>query len=179
MSTKKQDAAQAQPPPDNVDQIREILFGGHIRAFDERFEAVEKRLSKESDALRKTLENRVLELEKLLGQFREDAGDQLSKESTERDSSLGKVNESIAAFRLDTENQLAELQSEFNAEIKQVRQELDTAQKSLVDELASLQAAQTKRSDHLDDDKVSRGELAAFLSDVADRLTPAANKRSK
>ena len=64
MAIKKQETEQTQPPPDNVDQIREILFGNQIRAVDERFQSVEKRMSRESEGLRKTLENRIHDLEK-------------------------------------------------------------------------------------------------------------------
>lgn len=179
MAKKEQDTEQLQPPPDNVDQIREILFGNQIRAVDERFKTVEKRMSKESDDLRKSLEKRIQELEKLLDQFRDNAGDQLNRESAERDASLSEVTKALATFRLDAENQLAELQSDFNSEIKQVREEALAAQKALMGDLASLQAAQTERSDQLDENKVDRGELAGFLSDIAGRLAPSTPKRSK
>lgn len=179
MSTKKQNAEQEIPPVDNVEQIREILFGGHIRAFDERFETVEKRLLKKSDSLKQTLHGQISELEKLLQKFRDDAGDQLNHEGAQRDAGINKLNESLTAFRLDTENQLAELQSEFSAETKQVRQELDTVHKALMDELNSMHTTHTKRWDGLDDSKVDRGELAGFLNDVAGRLAPVSKKRSK
>ena len=179
MATKKQDPEQTPPPPDNVDQIREILFGQQIRAVDERFQTVEKRMSKESEALRKSLEKRIHELENLLDKFRDNAGDQLNRESAERDAGLNEVTKALAAFRLDAENQLAEMQSDFNNEIKQVRKELLTAQETLMGGLASLQTAQTERSDLLDKGKVDRGELAGFLSDIADRLVPSTQKRSK
>ena len=179
MATKKQDPEQTPPPPDNVDQIREILFGQQIRAVDERFGAVEKRMSKESETLRKALEKRIQDLENLLDKFRDNAGDQLNRESAERDAGLNEVSKSLSAFRLDAENQLAEMQSEFNNEVKQVRKELLATNKALAGDLASLQAAQTKRSDLLDESKVDRGELAAFLSDIAGRLAPSTQKSSK
>ena len=179
MPTKKHDTDQVKPSGDNVDQIREILFGSHIRAVDERFETVEARLSRESDELRKTLENRILELEKLLGQFREDADDQLSHEGAERDAGIAMLTESLAAFRLDAENRLAALQAEFSAEIKRVREQLAAEKKTLAGEVGSLQAAQTERSDRLNDSKVDRGELAGLLSDIAGRLAPTSTKRSK
>ena len=116
MAIKKQDTEQTPPPPDNVDQIREILFGNQIRAVDERFQSVEKRMSKESENLRKNLENRMHELEKLLDQFSDKAGDQLNRESAERDAGLSEVTKSLATFRLDAENQLSEMQSDFNNE---------------------------------------------------------------
>jgi len=179
MPTKKQNTDPTQPTGDNVDQIREILFGSHMRAVDDRFETVEDRLSKESKALKKALENRIRELEKMLGEYRDKAGDELNRESAERDAHLGKVSESLAAFRIDAENQLAELQSDFNAEIKQVRQELAAAQKSLMGDLETLRKMHDKSLEKLGEDKVDRGELAGFLSDIAGRLIPTANKPGK
>lgn len=188
MAAKKQEAKkqdtqqapqQAQPPGDNVEQIREILFGHQIRAVDERFATVEKRMANESDNLRKALEKRILELEKLLDQFRDNTGDQLNRESAERDAGLNEISKAVTEFRLDADNQMAELQSDFNSEIKQVRQEMLALQKSLAGDLDSLQAAQTKRSDHLDESKVDRGELAGLLSDIAKQLIPSTEKRSK
>ena len=179
MATKKQETEQAPPPTDNVDQIREILFGNQIRAVDERFQAVEKRMSKESETLRKTLEKRIQELENLLEKFRDNAADQLNREGAERDAGINEVSKSLASFRLDAENQLAEVQSDFNNEIKQIRKEMLAAQETLMGGLASLQTAQTERSDLLDKSKVDRGELAGFLTDIAERLIPPAQKRSK
>jgi len=178
MATKKEDT-QTTSQPDNVDQIREILFGNQIRAVDERFQTVEKRMSKESETLRKTLEKRIQELEKLLDQFRDSAGDQLNKESAERDAGLNELTSALAAFRLDAENQLAEMQSDFNNEIRQVRDEALAAQKALMKDLTALQTAQNQRSDQLDESKVDRGELAGFLSDIAGRLVPSTKKPSK
>ena len=179
MATKKEDTEEIQPTPDNVDQIREILFGNQIRAVDDRFGKVEKRMSKERENLKKALEKRISELEKLLDQFRDNAGDLLNRESAERDAGLNEVTKSLQTFRLDAENQLAEMQSDFNNEMKQAREELLAVQKSLVKELTSLETSQTKRSKQLDESKVDRGELAGFLSDIANRLSPSKKKPSK
>lgn len=179
MSKKEQNTDQEQLPPDNVDQIREILFGANMREVGKRFDAVEKRLAKESDALKKVLENRILELEKLLGEFRDKTGDELNHEGAQRDAGLASITESLAAFRLDAENQMAELQSEFNSELKQVRQELAAAQKEQKKEQNLVEKAHQKSLDQLGGNKVDRGELAGFLSDIAARLVPTVNKRSK
>ena len=53
------------------------------------------------------------------------------------------------------------------------------SQETLMDGLASLQKAQTERSDLLDKSKVDRGELAGFLTGIAEQLSPPAKKRGK
>ena len=179
MSTKQKDTDKLDPAGGNVEQIREILFGGHIRAFDERFDLVEARLSKESDALRKALEKRVLELERLLGEYREESSDQLSAESSNRDLALNKVELAIASARMDSENQLAELQSQFKADLKAIRSELAAVHKELNTALSRADAAQSKRAEKLEDDKVNRKDLSRLFSDVAQKIQPAKSKQRK
>lgn len=179
MSTKQKESEKLDPSGGNVEQIREILFGGHIRAFDERFDLVEARLSKESDALRKALEKRVLELERLLGEYRDEANDQLSSESSSRDLALNKVELAIASARMDSENQLAELQGRFTAEIKAVRSELATVHKELATALSRTDTAHNKRADKLEDDKVNRKDLSRLFTDIAQKIQPAKTKQGK
>jgi hypothetical protein len=172
MSTKQKDTDQLDPAGGNVEQIREILFGGHIRAFDDRFDLVESRLAKESDALRKALEKRVLELERLLTEQREEAADQLNTESSNRDLALNKVELAMAQARMDAENQMAEMQDRFNAELKALRADLKAAQKELSTAQAKSDRSHDRRADKLDSDKVNRKDLAGFFNDVARKLQP-------
>ena len=136
MSTKQKDTDQLDPTGGNVDQIREILFGGHMRAFDERFDLIEAHLAKESEALRKAIEKRVLELERLLGEFREEANDQLNSETSNRDLAINKMELAMAAARMDAENQMATMQDHFKSEMTAVRSELNAAHKELSTALA-------------------------------------------
>jgi hypothetical protein len=179
MSTKQKDTDQLDPTGGNVEQIREILFGGHIRAFDERFDLVEAHLAKESDNLRKAIEKRVLELERLLGEFREEASDSLNSESSNRDLALNKIELAMAAARMDAENQMADMQDRFNSEMKAVRAELKAAHKELSAVQAKSEKEQNKRADKLDTDKVARKDLAAFFSDMAGKISPAKTGKRK
>jgi len=172
MSTKQETSDQLDPSGGNVEQIREILFGGHIRAFDERFDLVEARLAKESATLQKSLEKKVADLERMLNDFREESSDQLGAETSNRDLALNKLELALASARMDAENQLAQLQDNFNAEIKAVRAELNSAQKELTAALARMEKAQDKRSDRLDHDKVDRKDLSNFLTDMAQKIQP-------
>lgn len=179
MSTKQKDTDKLDPTGGNVEQIREILFGGHIRAFDERFDLVEARLAKESDALRKALEKRVLELERLLGEYKDDASDQLSSESSNRDLALNKIELAMAQARMDAENQMADMQDRFNAEMKAVRAELKAAHKELSAAHDRANKAQDKRAEKLDGDKVNRKDLSRLLTDIAQKLQPPKTRQSK
>ena len=177
MSDKNKDTEITNPESGNVEQIREILFGGHIRAFDERFELVESRLSRESATLQKNIEIRLAELDRMLAEVRENASDQLGAESNNRDIALNKIELAIASTRMDAENQMAQLQDNFNSEIKATRSELNAVHKELSKALEKADKAQDKRSEKLEFDKVDRKELAKFLSDMAQKIQPDKNKQ--
>ena len=179
MSSKQKDLNKLNPADGNVEQIREILFGGHIRAFDERFDLVEARLSKENATLQKALEKRLLELEGMLKEYREESGDQLGAESSNRDLALNKIELALASARMDADNQMAQLQDEMREQVKTLRSELNAAQKELGVALNKAEKAQDRRSEKLDKDKVDRKELSKFLSDMAEKIQPTKKAQSK
>ena len=179
MSTKEKDTDQLDPSSGNVDQIREILFGGHIRAFDERFDLVESRLAKESDALRKAIEKRVLELERLLGDYREEAGDKLDAETSNRDLAMNTIELALAQARVDADNKMAAMEDRFAAELKQINADIKSMHKELTTALTKADRAQGRRSDKLEEDKVARKDLSGLFAGLANSLQPGKASRSK
>jgi hypothetical protein len=164
---------------DNVDQIREILFGGHLRAFDERFELVESRLARETEVLRKSTDKKVQELERLATEIREEASDHLGAEANNRDLALNKFELAMGQSRVDAENQMAAMEDRFAAELKQLRDEMKVIHKELSNALAQTDRDQKKGLDHLDQAKVARKDLAGLLTDLAQSLQPEEKSRGK
>ncbi len=179
MTEKQNEAEPLDTSGGNVEQIREILFGGHIRAFDERFGLVEKRLAKETETLRKAMEKRVLELERLLGDYRDEAGDLLGQESSNRELAVNKVELAIGQTRVEAENQLKAMEDRFTAELKQIRADIKALQKELSAAVAKMGREQTKRADQMDANKVARNELSDLLTALAKSLNPGKSKRGK
>jgi hypothetical protein len=179
MSTKQKGTEQLDPSGGNVEQIREILFGGHIRAFDERFEIVESRLAKESESLRKAIEKRVLELERLLAEYRDEAEERLGGETSNRDLALNKVELALAQARMDAENRMAALEERFAGELKQIGTDIRAMHRELTQALDRVEKAQEKRSAKLAEDKVARRELAGMFEKLAKGLQPGKASRSR
>ena len=179
MSTKQKDNEQLDTSGGNVEQIREILFGGHIRAFDERFELVESRLAKETDALRKALEKRILDLERLLKEHREEAGDRLDAETSNRELALNKLELALGQSRVDAENQMAAMEDRFASELKQIKVEMKAIHKELATALAKADREQKKGLENLNQAKVARRDLAGLLRGLAQNLQPENTSRSK
>ena len=163
----------------NVDQIREILFGGHMRAFDQRFELVESRLAKETEALRKATDKKLEELERLAGDVREEAADQLSTETNNRDLALNKFELAMGAFRAEAESQMAAMESRFSNEFKAVRAELKALHKELTAALSKADRQQGRAAEKLDETKVARQDLAKLLRGLAQSIHPEKTGRGK
>ena len=53
----------AEAGPDNVEKIRDIIFGGQMRDYDRRFSRLEERVLKETSDLRSEITRRLQELE--------------------------------------------------------------------------------------------------------------------
>lgn len=172
MPTKKQNTDKPEVDSGNVDQIREILFGGHLRAFDERFELVESRLAKETEALRKATDKRIQDLERLATEIREEASDRLDGETNSRDLAINKIELVLAQSRADSENQMAMMQDRFADDIKAVRAELKALHKELSAALTKANSQQDKAAAGLEDSKVARKDLADLFRGLAQTLQP-------
>ena len=179
MATEKETTDQLDAESGNVDQIREILFGGHLRAFDERFELVESRLAKETEALRKATDKRIQDLERLAAEIREEAGDRLGAETNSRELALNKFELAMGQSRADAESQMAAMEDRFAEQIKQVRAELKAMHKDLSTALARADREQAKAAENLDHGKVARKDLAELFRGLAQTLQPEKTGRRK
>ena len=179
MATKKENTDALDAEGGNVDQIREILFGGHLRAFDERFELVESRLAKETDALRKATEKRIQNLERLAAEIREEASDRLDGETNSRDLAINKIELALGQSRADSENQMAAMDDRFAEQIKQVRVEIKAMHKELSTALTRADRQTEKVAENLDHGKVARQDLAELFRGLAQTLQPEKTGRKK
>lgn len=172
MSAKKVNTEQLDSESGNVDQIREILFGGHLRAFDQRFELVESRLAKETEALRKATDKKIDDLARLAAEIREEASDHLGSETNSRDLALNKLELAMAQSRADAENQMAAMEDRFAEQIKEVRAELKTMHTEQAAALAKADSHQEEVAAGLDQGKVARTDLAELFRGLAETLQP-------
>lgn len=178
MATKKDDTKQG-IDGGNVDQIREILFGDNMRAFDKRFELVEARLAKETESLRKATEKKLQDLERLAADIRDESADQLATETNNRDLALNKFELAMGAFRADAENQMAAMEDRFAEQFKEVRTELKAMHKELSVALDKADRQQSQAAVKLGETKVARQELAKLLRGVANSIQPEKTGRGK
>ncbi len=168
-------AALAAESPENLDKVRDILFGGHMRAVEGRIARVEERLLREQSALRSDLETALAGLEAYARKELEALGEKLKAERTKRaedlkaltaelrdslkalDKRLAKLDEATAGADADLRSQLLDQKRAHAAEVKQLGEELT----------AELRRAQQE----LRAEKADLSSLIAIFSDMAVRLT--------
>ena len=178
MSEKEQKAMAgvqgADESDQNVDKIREILFGGQMRDYQRRFDALESNITAANDHLRNDLSNRIESLEAFVRREMELLSERLVNErrerSDERESSAAETQEIRRRF----EDSLSRLDEQTAQEARAIRGVLQAKSLELInviqqsrDDFNSMLSRQTNQ---LADSKVSREDLAALLSEVALRL---------
>lgn len=155
-------AAAAADSPENLDKVRDILFGGHMRAVEGRIARVEERLMREQSALRSDLETALATLEAFTRKELDGLGERLKAEREKRaedlkalsaemresfkalDRRLAKLDEATTMADADLRSQLMEQKRALSADIKQsgdqAAADLRRAEQALRDEKADLAA---------------------------------------
>jgi hypothetical protein len=178
-SKSKADAAEssvlAGESPENLEKVRDILFGGHMRAVEGRIARVEERLLREQSALRADLESALATLESYARKELEALDEKLKAERAKRadelkalagetkdalrslDKRLAKLDEATSGADADLRSQLLEQKRAHGTEVKQLGEQLT----------AELRRAQQE----LRAEKADLSSLVAVFSEMAVRLT--------
>jgi hypothetical protein len=158
----------------NIDKIRDILFGSHMRDYDARLTRLEETLRKETSELRDITRRRIESLEAYLkGEF-ESLESRLKVERGERSDGLAQVNrelkesvDSITRKIHDFEDQSASAQGDLRRNILQQSTDLRDEMRVLQNEIATLLE---QRFNELRSGKTDRSALAALFNEVALKL---------
>ncbi len=158
----------------NVDQIRDILFGGQMRDYERRFQELAQKLEQEAGRLRSEMEKRVSALEKRL----DDQVDKLAKAVRLEVGDRGKAVEELEArtlqaarsARAEINGAIDRLQHEQSASDERARKALAELAASLKAASAGAESALAAARQELRGEKLSRGDFAALLTELALRI---------
>lgn len=158
----------------NVDQIRDILFGGQMRDYEHRFQALNKRFEAELVRLREAQDKRLAQIDKRV----DDQFDKLNKlvrqEIEDRSSAVddlesrlqqaartsrGEINKALEAHA----RELAKSDERLRATIADLGTSFDAR-------AGEAESALSRAGAELRADKVGREDLAALLAEFSLRL---------
>jgi hypothetical protein len=168
------DATPAEGGDHNVDQIRDILFGGQMRQYERRFQELAERLERESVGLRGDMEKRLGALERRLDEQIEKLGKSLRQEASDRNQAVDDLEaRNLQALRL-TKSEFGASLEKANKELSELadreRHELGELGAALREAVARVESTLTAAREELRSEKVGREDLAALFSEAALRL---------
>ena len=167
-------AAQAAESPENLDKVRDILFGGHMRSVEGRIARVEERLLHEQQAMRAELEAALAGQDAFARRELEALGEKLKAERAKRaddlkallaetkealkavDKRLAKLDEAMSSADADLRSQLLEQKRSHTGDLKQLAERL-------TDELREARR-------ELRTEKADLSSLVAVFTEMAERL---------
>lgn len=166
--------AGVEPDIGNIDKIREILFGGHMRDYDRRFSRVEEQLVKDSLELREDTRKRFEALEAFVKAEFAALTDRLQAEQRTRDDAVSGLwrgvhesSQALSAKLGEAQEQTARAHSELRQQILSQSKDLNDEMRRKQDEVTALIQREVADLNH---GKTDRSSLATLLTEMAMRL---------
>jgi len=170
----RQDSDEATAAGGNVDKIRDILFGGHMRDYEKRFKRMEDRFAGENAHLREDLGQRIRALEEMLNSELDSLGDKVKAERQERQNMYQEMQQEITGLKNELNNRITQLDELFSKDMKQLRQHMHNKFQEVSTQIRqqneSLTVQMKQEVAQLQEGKVNRSDLASFFTEFAVRL---------
>ncbi len=158
----------------NVDQIRDILFGGQMRDYERRFGELQQRLDLEATRLREETARALAGLDARLAEEIDKLGKQLRQEIADRSQAVDdletRTQQAARTARNELSTQIAQLQQELAAATERQRRQFAEIGNDLKRAMSEADAALAAARNELRGDKVGRDDLAAMFAEIALRL---------
>ncbi|MCK5872331.1 MAG: hypothetical protein KAG26_05855 [Methylococcales bacterium] len=152
----------------NINKIRDILFGTEMRKNDSRFDSLEAHFNQESVHLRADMEQRMEAIETLIRAEFETLTNKLQSEKKERQESLLAVDVSLKTADVLLNTRIGELETRSLDEIRKLRHQAHEDIKNVRHNLQKLrdenQALMEKELDILRKTKIDKASIAALFS---------------
>ena len=177
----------ADPPveaqPESLDKVRDILFGGQMRAVESRLQGLEERLRREQDTLRTDLGKQLGELDSFARHEFQALAERLAAERAKRTEELKSLGAELKEALRALEKRHAKLEDSTSMADAGLRDQLLLQAKAASAEVAKLSeriTAELHRSHHeLKSTKTDSATLAGLFTDLASRLNTPPGKNGQ
>lgn len=159
----------------NIDQVRDILFGGQMRDYDKRIKHLEERFNQENLNFRNEMFERLKSLEERVDSEIDSLTERAKLDRQERQSAAQSLEHELKTLKNDLNSRMTQVDDKFSYEIKSLRQkqhnkfqEIGMQMRQQNDNFTNFVSQEVGQ---LQDEKVSRNDLAAFFNELAIHLT--------
>ena len=157
-------------PPESLDKVRDILFGGQMRAVESRLQGIEERLRQENEALRAEFARQIESLDAFIRSEIQILNERLATERHKRAEEIKSLSAELKEAIRALEKRHLRLEETANLADAALRDQLLMMGERLASELGRSHQA-------LDVAKTDRTVLAGLLTDMAARLSGAPASR--
>jgi uncharacterized protein YukE len=181
--SKAPNGAPAEPAPESIDQVRDILFGGQMRMVDARLQGLEQRLQQEHSALRSEFDRQITELDGAVKKEFARHAERLASERTKRAEDLKALSAELKEALKGLERRHQTLEEVAGIADAELRDHLMKQGAAFSSELAKTSERLSTELDRiateLQTEKLDSASLVAGLTDLATRLTGQAKPSNK
>jgi hypothetical protein len=158
----------------NIDQLRDIIFGGQMREYEKRFVRMEERLAKEITEMREEVRQRCAALERYARDELESVNNQIRTEQQSRGGEERRLNHAITEMAKTADERLTALTEQVSKQHRELRAQLLDQTQTLTDDAqrraGELLSTIEREAGRLRDEKTDRTALSDLLVEVALRL---------
>ncbi len=159
----------------NLEKIRDILFGAQVDDFEKKFARLEDRLLKETAESRAETKKRFDSLESFIRKEVESLAERLRGEQEERMDAGKDLSRELRETAKGLEKKLAGLDEQTTRSQRELRQQILDQSKALTEEIRTRiresATALSKELKELRAEKTDRTALAGLFTEAAMRLT--------
>jgi hypothetical protein len=160
--------------PESLDKVRDILFGGQMRAVESRLQGLEERIMREQAAMRGDFAKQLADLDASAKRDAQTLGERLAAERTKRSEDLKSLSSEIKEILRSLEKRhvkLEELSGLADAEIRDQILQQSRAITAEIDRLSQRVTTDLNREvASLRNDKTDVSAIVSVFSDMATRL---------
>ena len=173
---KTNDSADNQNDDDNVDKIRDILFGNQMREVEKRFNSLEKNLASDLDKLRNENALQIESLKTFIESEIEILGSKLAGEESARienvDELDNQLKQQVKLIKKEIGDVGKSLDKQTSDTNKKMLKQSQDFSKELTDQISEARERMDGHRDELAGSKVDKLLLAELLNTLALQINP-------
>ena len=148
---------------DNIEKVRELLFGDQMKALEQQLSDLENQLMQRLDNVQGSLDQKAEQLNR-----------QLELETGERNSAIDSMEKSVKALFANLSGELSAIREQNDRHFAESRSTLDSQIRKIESEIqeqrAQLQQSLDESVRGLDNDKISRDRLSELFGNLSQML---------
>jgi predicted nucleic acid-binding Zn-ribbon protein len=160
--------------PESLDKVRDILFGGQMRAVESRLQGLEERLMREQAALRTDFNKQLADLDASAKRDVQTLNERLAAERTKRTEELKGLSSELKEVLRSLEKRHVKLEELTTLSDAEIRDQILQQSRAITAEIERLSQRVTtdlnREVASLRNDKTDVSAIVSVFSDMATRL---------